>query len=684
MLEIHVGATNRGTFLTHLVGQDVWLDPKALRPEEKAYFDAEVDCGLARYVHLLPSFSPTINTERLTLTFQPAPRALAGHSLTVVEPLEPSAATTPLFSVDYAAGMSGNLSTSPSFRGAVRAHYVNGPWSASVGTAADVTASRIRWVPSAQVGLNVSATSSVQLAYNVGYTGDVSYAASTAFSSLNAFLFTGARLQLSNMPLQVWPALTIDLPFQAHLRVRVDGLLIAEYDVMAGPVTLRDLPLHNNQGRIEVEIRDETGTRTVVQDYLFPGKPPGSYELSLDAGFLNTTPYLGTRGRYSLSPLVNVEGTGRVIGTAFQAQVRTVISPNPTRSFSVGMAYDSQQNQPFSVVGSAWLLAAPFTVTASAAVPANDVTQTRFATSLAYRAQNYDVQWGISMIGGPSNLTSTLQGNLRVLPALTLSPALTVRRDALRVGLSVDYHPDKALTLRSSGSISSGGATGSLTAQYQLNPTTQLSVSAKTGGASLNLHYADKVKVDASLSTDGWGNVAVQGTTYLLPSGIQFSQGNLYGAFVILETGLPTLKVFADGQFKGVTDASGRLIFSVTSSRAVTIRIDADTLPFDVTLKSDAERLNFPSPGSYRLDWRSKFVRSRFVTFRWADKSLAVNAEIRFENAEINYTDSLGTGFLLVSLYDRQAIMVSQDGKRRCSLIVAANTEVATCAPNPS
>ncbi|WP_344982701.1 hypothetical protein [Deinococcus rubellus] len=683
MLEIHIGATNRGTFLTRLVGQDVWLDPKALHPEETAYFDAEVDCGLARYVRLLPSFSPTIDTERLTLTFQPAPQALAGHSLTVVEPLEPSAATTPLFSVDYAAAVSGNLSTSPSFRGAVRAHYVNGPLSASVGTAADVTAGRIRWVPSAQVGLSVSTTSSVQLAYNIGYTGDLSYAASTAFSSLNAFLFTGARLQLSNMPLQVWPALTIDLPFQAQLRVRVDGLLIAEYDVAAGPVTLRDLPLHNNQGRIEVEIRDETGTRTVVQDYLFPGKPPGSYDLSLDAGFLNTTPYLGTRGRYSLSPLVNVEGTGRVIGTAFQAQVRTVVSPNNTRSFSVGMVYDSQQNQPFSVVGSAWLLAAPFTVTASAAVPVNDVTQTRFSTSLAYRAQKYDVQWGVSMVGGPSNLTSTLQGNLRVSPALTLSPALTVRRDALRVGLSVDYHPDKALTLRSSGGIGSGGATGSLTAQYQLNPTTQLSVSAKTGGAALNLHYADKVKVDASLDPHGWVNVAVQGSTYLLPNGIQFSQGNLYGAFVILETGLPALQVFADGQFKGMTDASGRLVFSVTPGRTVTIRINADSLPFDVTLKSDTERLNFPSPGSYRLDWRSNFVRSRFVTFRWADNSLAVNAEIRFENAEINYTDSLGTGFLLVSVQDRQAILVSQDGKRSCSLIVPAHSEVAICALTP-
>ncbi|GGR33468.1 hypothetical protein [Deinococcus ruber] len=676
LLELHIGSTTRGTFVTRLVGTEVWLDPKALRPEETAYFDTEVHCGQDWSVRLLPRFAPTIDSERLTLSFQPAPQVLAGQSVTVTEPVTPPAETIPLFSLDYVAAVSGSLSTLPSVRGGLRARYVNGPLNASVGAAAEVKADGGRWVPSAQVGVTLSPTSSVQLAYNVGYTGDV---ASSALSSLNSSRFTGAHFQLSNTPLQLWPALTIELPFQAHLRVRIDGLLLTEYDVAAGPVTLRDLPLHHRQGRIEVEIRDETGTRTIVQDYDVPGITAGSANFSVDAGLLDSSAYVSAQGQYALTPLVNVEGSGRMVGTAFQAQVRTVVAPDDTRAFSVGMTYNSARTQPFSAVGSAWMVAAPFTVTAFAAMPIGDLSQTTFSTSLAYTARRYDVQWKVSAARGLSDLSTTLQGNVRVLPELTLSPAVTVRRGGVQVGLALDFHPGNGLSV--TGRAGSGGTSASLNAQYRLNPSTQIGLSASPGGAALKLQYADSVRVDAALDTHGIFNVAAQGSAYLMPGGVQFSQGNPYGAFVLVETGQPAVQVFADGRLRGVTDATGRLVFSMTPGRAVSIRVDADSLPFDVTLKSDVAVLNLPGPGSYRLDWRNNFVHSRFVTFHWADGSVAANAEIRFENDEINYTDTLGTGFLLVSPQDRRATLTSQDGKQRCAVTVPAHAEAVTCDP---
>lgn len=680
LLEVHVGATTRGTFLVRLSGQQVWLDPAALRPEEATYFDAEVRCGLTRSVRLLPGFSPVIDTERLTLTFQPAPQKLAGHSLTVAEPPRSPTETAPLFSLDYAAVASGSLNSSPSLRAGVRARYVNGPVSAFAGTAATLTASGSRWVPSAQLSVNVTPTFSVQLVHNVGYTGDLS---SATPSVLNTLLFTGARLQLSNTPGQVWPILTIDLPFQAHLRVRIDGLLVAEYDVAAGPVALHDLPLHFRQGRIEVEIRDETGVRTVVQSYLFPGNRPGRSDLALDAGWLDSVPYVSAAGRLTLSPQVDLEASGRMFGAALQAQVRAVVVSGDARSFSAGLAYDSRQSRPVSLTASASLLAVPFTVAAFADVPLGDVSQTRLGASVGYTAPNYTVQWKVSTLGVTSGLTSTVQSSLRVSPALTVSPALSVRRDALNVGLAIDYHPQDDLTVRAAVGVTGGNtaATAALNAQYRLNSSTQFGFSVLPGGAALSLQYADKVRVDAALDTRGQGVAAVQGSVHLLPTGLQFDQTSAYSAFVTVETGLPSLQIYVNGQLKGVTDASGRLVFSVSPGRAVTVRVDAEGLPFDVTLDADSATLDLPGPGGYRLDWRKNFVRSRFVTFRWADGTPAIHAEIRFGAAETSYTDGLGTGFLSVASQPRRATLTSQDGTRTCAVTVPADAEAVTCDP---
>lgn len=680
LLEVHVGTTNRGTFLTRLSGQEVWVNPAALRPEETAYFDAEIRCGTSQYVRLLPSFSPAIDAERLTLTFQPAPQVLAGHSLTVVEPPLVPAETAPLFSLDYSAIASEGRNSTPELRAAVRARYLNGPVSASLGAAADLTASVRQWVPSAQVSVNVTPTFSVQLVHNVGYTGDASF---SAFPTLNASLFTGLRLQMSDTPGQSLPVVSIDLPFQAHLRVRVDGLLIAEYDVAAGPVALHDLPLHFRQGRIEVEIRDETGTRTVVQTYLLPSRLTGSADVALDAGWLESLPYLSAGGRLTLSPQADVEANGRMLGTAVQAQVRTVYVPNDTQSFSVGVAYSSNRNQPISVTGSAWSAAAPFTFSAFVDVPVGDVGQTRFSAGIGYVTPKYDVQWKVGTLGLSSGLTSAVQGTLRVSPELTVSPALSVRQGALRAGLALDYHPQNDLTVRSAVGVVSGNTTvnSTLNAQYRPNEKTQIGLLAGPGGAALNLHYTDKVKVDAALDTLGQVAAAVQGSVFFLPSGVQFDRTSLYSAFVTVETGLPSLRIFANGQLKGVTDASGRLVFGVNPGRSVSVRVDSESLPFDVTLSSDSTTLNLPGPGGYRLDWRGNFIRSRFVTFHWADGTLAPFAEIHFQDAELSYTDGLGTGFLAVASQSRQATLTSRDGTRTCTLTIPANAESVTCEP---
>lgn len=677
LFEVHIATTTRGTFLTRRVGEDIWLDQRAFRPEESAYFDAQVHCGPDHYVRLLPSLSARIDTEQLTLTFEPAPQALAGHSLTVVEPAQSPAASTSLFSFDYAASVSTGLNTNLLALGAIRAKYLNGPLSAFVGSAASFSAGNFRWVPSAQVALAFSPNASVALVYNAPTTWSTGL---SGFSSLSTSQFTGARLNLSNTSLRHWPVLKVDLPFQAHLRIRVDGLLITEYDVAAGPVTLRDLPLHHSQGRIEVEIRDETGTRTVVQDYSFPGaSTPGSYDLALDAGLLDRTSYFNVSGRYTLTEQVDLEGSGRVIGSAVQGHLGARIVPDPSKSFSIGMNYNSRLTQPFRVVGSARWVAAPFTVSAYALMPSLDLRQMQFGTTATFTSPRYDLLWTIARDNPAAGLTSTVRGNVRVSSGLTLSPALTVRRDALRVGLALDYHPDAALTVRSSAVAGNGGATASVNAQYQVNPTTQLGLSATTGGAGLALHYADQVRVDAALNTSGQVNAAVQGSAYFVPGGLQLSQGTVYPAFVTLETGLSSVRVFADGQFKGTTDASGHLVFSVTPGRAVTVRIDEDSLPFDVTLGSGSEVLNIPGPGSYRLDWRSNFVHSRFVSFRWADGTPVTNAEIRFENGELSYTDRLGTGYLVVSSQDRRATLTSEDGQHSCVLNVPAKAEVVVC-----
>lgn len=675
-LEIHVGETNRGTVLTRLVDSEVWLDPEALRSDEKAYFDAEISCGTERYVRLIRKLSPTVDTQKLTLTVQPAPEVLAGRSLTVRETAKTPVKSQSLFFLDYVATASGDLRTLSRIKSGIRARYLNGPVFAAVGLGVETTSGDVQWLPSAQVGVNISPTFSAQLVYNATDVGGVG---TYAFSASNALLFTGIRLQRSNIPMQVWQNLTIPLPFQAHLRVRVDGLIIAEYDVAPGPLTLHDLPLYKQSGQIEVEIRDETGTRTVLQNYSFPGRPPGNYDLSLDAGLLNATPYLGVRGRVTLSPQVDVEGSGRVIGTAVQGQIRAVAAMDERRSSSVGLIYNSQQTLPLELVGRFQLMASPFTTAAFATIPVNDVTQTQVGFLLSYRDRNYAVR-GEASVGARTGLNFTLRGDFPISPALTLQPTVTLRRDAVRATLTLDYRPDGKLTVRSGVNVG-GNLTGSLAAQYRLSPTTQIGLATNVSQTALNLHYADRVKVDSSFSTRGAYNLAIQGSAYVLPGGIQFDQGMTQSAFVTLETGIPGLQIFANGQPKGRTDPFGRLIFSTVPSRALTVRIDTDGLPFDVTLKSDTESIDLPGPGSYQLDWRNNFVHSRFVTFHWTDGTLATNATLRFEDGEVNYTDGLGIGFLPVSTRDRRLVLVSQDGTQSCTVTVPANINSVACTP---
>lgn len=669
LLEVHVGAVTRGTVITRSVGSDIWLDPSVFRDGEAGYHGDLLNCGNQTYVQLDPALSPHVDPERLTLTFQPAPQTLAAQAFSVSAPKAMPAEAAPLTLLNYAVAADHRPGQDLRVTGTLQLALLKGGASAAVAGNFGVDAGALWWFPSAQLGWQMSPSTTLQLVYNTPYLGSVVNSAATASR------FSGASLRVNAVEKWTWPSLTLTLPFPAHLRVMVNGQTVAEYDAAAGPLTMRDIPLLGPQGWIEVQINDETGRRSVTQAYRVAATlvAPRTYSVSADGGVLDGTFFSTVTARYGLTPTINLEGQFQSRINNVRARVEADFVQSESFNFSVGGAYTSESPTPLSVTGSATFALAPFSVYAMATVPVRAPEQSQIGLGLVYSAGNHSLIGQASL--DASGLQASLEGNVNMSPQLAIQPALKAGRGGWGAALKVTYQPTPTVHVQASG----GTAGARLNAQYQWRPGSRLWLTSDLHSAALGVQAGERTQLNAAVNTAGQAQATVRGSAFFGPAGVTFGKTNDRAAYVTLETGIGNMRIFADGVFKGTTDAVGRLVFGVTPGEAVRVSVDDDSVPFHVMIGEKSTELNIPGPGSYRLDWQGNFRPLYFVAFSWKEGQPAVNARIILESGEVIFTDALGNASLTKGTREQKVQLLSEDGQQGCNITLPVDGTSLMC-----
>lgn len=677
LLEVRVAGVNRGTFLVREALGRTWIQRTAFRQGEERYFDAELRCDEVPFARLRSGISTQTDLEQLTLSFEPQLELLGSQEFTVTAPAPERLLSLPLLGLDYRLSGSTDLNLKTQQNGEFRVNYTQDAFSGFAGLRESLGQGGVFALSSyARARYQADPQFAAQLVYNL-----------PAVVGLGQGNLLGAQAFIQGGLTRYWPVFEFVLPLEADLRLIANGKTLKTWRSAPGKVTLRNIPLEGNRGNFSVEIQDEAGKRSIGEGYDYPDTllPQGGYIATLEGGLLADDLYGGTAFRVGLLPELTLEGRGAFSSTLTRGELWAVLAP-PRQSLRLGLSFDSSsvKSAPFAARANYNVSIFPFSLGVSAVIPLQDSFAPSLGVNALFNAGSFDVSAQSNYESDGRGLSNRLSVDIRLNEQLSLSPFISQQGDNITVGIGATFRPESNL----SGSISAVKPSSSNPAfnagvQYQPDPQNGFSVSTDFQSLSASYRYTNQFDFDISANSTGAVSAQLGGSVALVGSNIYFSRSGNASRYVLLQTGVPDLPIYAEGQYQGSTNADGNLVLALVTSENTQIRVDLNSLPIDLTVRQEKRDIELSNPGTYVVDWRDNFVRSRFVEFRLDAQTLAIRGQIEFVGADTLYLDDFGMGFLPISKVALEGTLISEEGGKRCPIRIEPDATSITCSSSP-
>ena len=700
-VDVNVAGISRGGAWVRTGAPDgrTWLERSAIRPGEEAYFDAVLTCDEIHLARLNRDLRLVFNPETLTLSFEPELSLLGTSSFTVQGVHRAPLPGVPLLNLAYDLSAGTDLRQADDrtqngrgFSGQynVRLEYLQGPFSTFVGVRQTLSSALV-----SDPALYARAR------YAFGQASSVQASSVQAVFNLPTTLnfwhgpFSGVQADFSGNQTRYWPALSVTLPLAADVTLTVDGQELQRQRHMPGTLTLTHIPLARQEGQIVLEIDDETGHRSVSQPYAFPTDllAPGGYAARLEGGWLNAQPYAAGSARYGLTPGLTLEGEAGVTGNAAQGSVSAVIAP-PGQLMKLGVGGRTFGAEQTLFLKGQYRYASPsFTAEISAEVPVFSSAlippEPRGEAALRYAGPNFSAALSGGYSTDMSGWYGRLEGSVPISRAhLNVLPFVTVTSRSTRVGVGVNWNPDRNIQVQAGVQSTFGQTAGTaldlthftLAVSDQLTPQSRVTASTDLNDATLGYRYRGALEANIAAGTSGTLSAQLQGRASLIGGRVSFTLDSGTQRFILLKTGVPDLAITAEGVPQGRTDAQGELLLTVQGAENSQVQVDTDTLPIEVSLQSETLSVNVPDEGAVVVDWTSNFRRSHFVVFQDAQSQNAGGGNVTWPEQDPIDLDDAGEGLLPRLQGTVTGTLTFSDG-RTCPVTIEPGANLVKCAP---
>lgn len=711
LLDVRVGQSSRGSVVVRLERTDtrvtdLLLPPDVLRANEQVYVAERVDCGGEAFVRLLPDLRVTYRAETQELRITPALSRLGERQIDVGRTLTPPVyPVVPAYGLDF--GAQGNVTydlrgeRSP---GAPATALGNAGTYVGVGGALGNATAYVGALyarrPGADARVQLRATAQYAFSPSLAIYAAYHAAPGVTQPGFSVSSFSGVTATYRQQVPSVAAPISLQLENPSAISVLVNGQLLGSVDAPAGEVTLLNVPLPRQASNtVTLLIEDESGLTQRTFDKVSPSAASLSSGLfaSVSAGYddqaTGSAWSAAATAAYTIRPQLGVEAQASVAGNGvLNAAVQARYGGSPL-SGSVGVqvgraatAVDAagiSVTAPFetAVGGSLAYRRGPLNVTGTATVPIGRLPDSTLNLTAAYTAAPWYFTAGAST-GLTSNSWQVDGGVTRVLNERS---AVGLTASASPGGWQATLRGSYVFTPKVQGSagvsLGTGGTAPSAALTYRPDPTQSISVNADLSEVSVSYGISRGIDLSASATTRG-ATAQVTGAVAYVDGRVLLSSG-LAQRGILVRTGVPNLPLIVDGLGGVVTNQRGdALITQAALAQTVSVRINPRDLPLGVSIQSIEAEVRPAATGLTVVDWRDNFKLSTFVQFRWRPGEVAGNADL-YLNGEKVPLDDEGYGLVPQSETARTGELRSQDGARRCVVVLAPAVKEAVCAAIP-
>ncbi|RJF74496.1 hypothetical protein D3875_04240 [Deinococcus cavernae] len=675
LAEVQVAGVSRGTYSLRQDSASgaFWLERRALQPGEEAYGAGQVVCDGLTLTRLQDALRATFDPQAQLLSFEPQLGLLPTQHLAVGLPIPPSAENLPVYALDYSL-LGVRQGASAEQAGRLQGTYANGPLSVQAGLAAWRSAQGLQLQPSAVVRYQPSARGFVQAGLGLG-----------ALLGTRHTLLNGVQGRLTGPNLRYLPDFAVELPLPAQVTLYSGGVLLGQWKLGAGHLHVGPVPLLNNRGSVLAVVADAGGQREVSREYEFPAAllPAQGFSVGAEGGWTAAGAYSAAVAAYGLTPGLTLDAGWELLDRQQNAEF-SVTAATLRQTWRAGLSYNR-----YDVDG----LAARLDYRASlrrlqwglgATVPVQEPQQYRAAAWLGYDFDRYATSLTLgydpTQAGwyGRATLDAQLNPHLRLGVAGQLTPRSS--QVQLRLGYTLTERFSAQVGLLSTPD----GPAASLAASYRPSPSS--AVQALYTGEVLYGQYHQNsggMQLDLGASSSGQLSGSVQGSLVYAGGRLYPSAAQSDEQYVLVQTGVAQMRLYAGGLYKGTTDQRGELVFSVPRGQAVDLRVDLKHLPIEVSVQQPFVMVGGSASRAVRLDWRSNFQRLRFVSFSSAAGEDASYARLELTSGETYDLDAFGTG-LLPAWPQPENGTLRLEGGQACPVLIAPEAQAVACSASAS
>ncbi|OLV18633.1 hypothetical protein [Deinococcus marmoris] len=667
-----VGTAEAGTVETGAADTgSVWVQQGALQRGEERYGLETLSCDDVAFTRLNPALTPRYDPEAQTLSFEPQLGLLPTSVLPVSMPAAVEATSLPVYGLDY--GLDLHLATQRDGtrgvdqNGSLNATYANGRFSAQVGVSESNTQTQALAVePSFSARYQLRPQSSVEAGWNIA-----------PLLTDGSERFSGVQTQLVGPNLRFLDVFTVDLPVPAKVRLIAGPLLLGEWTLGAGRVQFTGVPLPGPSGTVRAVIEDAAGRREVGVNYSFPAAvlPSGGYRAVAEAGLLGDAAYANGRVSYGLTNALTLN-TQFGVKAGRSSAALSLTAASETQAFTVGVLHNLSDFTDAATLNYRGRVGG-IGLGVGAVIPFQDVRQARVeaaaGTKLGGLATGLAVGYDLRQEGwyGRAQVTGELT------PQVRLSVGGQISGRSRQLSLTLGYQPSAQWNAQIATTLSPAGP--GVTAAATYSPTDSQQFRVMYGAGLLSGEYRLRTFADVAVNaaTNGQVGASIQGALVYANGRLYASPARTDDVTVVLETGVAGLPVFVGGMYKGRTDAGGALVFSVTASDQIDIRVDLKALPIEVSVKEASLLVAGATSRSIKVDWRGNFGRSRFVDFQFGGQETAYGTVSLGDLGEYDL-DAFGTTILPASAQPLAGVLTLKDG-RSCPVTIGVKDDVVNC-----
>ncbi len=692
LLSVVVGRSERGSQIVKLA-QPEGAAVSALVPEgifraaEAGFIAAQVDCDGEAYVQLAPDVRVRYDPAAQSLVITPVLARLGSQTLdfrTAPQPISAAEAAAPAWGVSYGARanatytLRGTPTETSAWAGAayLGVGAAQGKASGYVGALVDRAANgEMGAQPRALVRYAVNPDLVLYGAWNASpLVNDPAFGA-TGFRGVAAAGRGGFDRTL--------PELTIELPVEADVEVQLNGKLLRSFRAAPGTLRLLNLPLPSGETTVAIYISDETGTRQIEQKV--PGQaglPPGAYLYSAQGGWQAGRWLAEASAQVGLPRGWSVLGQGQVTSESFGVRTRAQYAASPW-NLALGAAVTNTKDAEgirttrYQMDATAARAFGPLALVGTVSLPLNKIQESIVGVTAQYNTRDWlfsaDARTGLQAQTWQLGVAGTYFLDRRG----SVTASLQAQSGSWRAGLSVGFSPAPRWQLGGQAAYGSDGLDGSARVRFAPDPAQAVELALSKDDLGVRYSLARAVSVQAAVSTRAASAEVAGAATFT--GGTVRLQPELAQRAVLVRTGIPNVRLLLGGEAVGLTDARGdALITRLPLGETTVLRVDLAALPFGIAVQEATREIVPPLNGVLTVDWRENFRASRWVQFFWNSGEVAAYGEVSVGGERVLLDDE-GYGLTPAVSGLLSGELRSEDGVRRCPVVVAPGVETVTC-----